>query len=185
MFIPLLLLGSLLVAWARGGRLMNFTRMPLRHVWLLFVPFLIQLLAFSPLGERPVLGVPLAQYLYAISLAIAALGLALNRQLPGVSWIAVGLALNAIAIFSNGGFMPVSASAREFAGLPPLTGRDMNVIPMTEATRLPFLTDILPLPAFLPFANVFSVGDALITLGGVIFIQSIVPPRRRSEPQAE
>ena len=136
-------------------------------------------------GRRAPAGAPLAQFLYATSLALAALALALNRQLPGVIWIAAGLALNSVAIFSNGGFMPVSAGAREVAGLAPLTERDMNVIPLTDETRLPFLADILPLPSILPFANVFSIGDVLITLGGVIFIQSLVPPGQRTEPQAD
>lgn len=185
MFIPLVLLGSLLVALARGARLTNLTHMPLHHVWLLFVPFVLQVIAFSPVGDIIVMGAPLAQYLYVVSLAVAAIGLALNRQLPGVIWIAVGLALNAIAILANGGFMPVAASAREFAGLAPLTGRDLNVIPMNAETRLPFLADILPLPSFVPFASVFSIGDVLIALGGVIFIQSIVPQDRRTEPQAD
>lgn len=185
MFIPLVLVTSLLVALARGGRLANFARMPLHHIWLLFLPFLVQLVAFSPPGDIIVAGAPLAQYLYAISLVLAAVGLFLNRQLPGVIWIALGLALNSIAILSNGGFMPVSGSAREFAGLMPLTGRELNVIPLTADTRLPFLTDILPLPSILPFANVFSIGDILITLGGVIFIQSIVPSKPQTETQAD
>jgi hypothetical protein len=185
MFIPLVLGASLLIALARGGRVTNLAQIPLHHIGLLFTPLLIQLVAFSPIGDMLVAGTPLAQYLYATSLAVAALALAFNRHLPGVVWIAAGLALNAIAIFANGGFMPVAASAREFAGLPPLTDRDLNVISTTDSTRLPFLTDILPLPAFLPFANVFSIGDVLVTVGGVIFIQSIVPPTRRTEPQAD
>lgn len=180
-----MLLASFLVALARGGRVTSLTRLPLHHVWLLFVPFLIQVIAFAAPGEIIVGGAPLAQYLYVASLVVAAIGLVLNRQLPGVIWIAAGLALNALAILANGGFMPVDAGARAFAGMPPLTERDMNVIPMTAETRLPFLADILPLPYFFPFANVFSIGDVLIALGGVIFIQSIVPPRHRIEPQAD
>ena len=35
---------------------------------------------------------------------------------------------------------------------------------------LPWLTDIFALPAWLPFSNVFSVGDILIGLGVVIVI---------------
>lgn len=185
MFIPLVLLLSFLVALARGGSVSTLARLPLHHVWFLFLPFLIQVIAFTPPGDIVVAGAPLAQYLYAISLALAAVGLVLNRQLPGAIWIAIGLALNSVVIFSNGGFMPVAASAREFAGLTPLTGRAFNVVPMVAETRLPFLADVLPLPSILPFANVFSIGDVLITLGGVIFIQSIVPQTRRTESQAD
>jgi hypothetical protein len=78
--------------------------------------------------------------------------------------------------------MPVSNAAREFAGLPPLTGRYLNIIPITESTIFPWLSDVLPLPAILPFANVYSIGDFLVALGGVIFIQSIVSPRSQPNP---
>lgn len=182
MFIPLLIVSSIFVALARGGRPAYLAQISVQRAWLLFVPLLLQLLAFSPIGEIVVFGSPLAQILYTLSLGVAALALWLNRQLPGMVWIALGLFLNFLVIFLNGGFMPISAAARQFAGLPPVVGRDMNVLPMTDATILPFLGDILPLPAFLPFANVFSVGDLLIAFGGILFTQrSLVPPKPRSD----
>lgn len=180
MFIPLVILASLGIALVRGGSLSNLAHLSLRHFWVLFLPLLLQLVAFSSLGEAVVSGAPLAQYLYAASLGLAAFALWLNRQLPGVGWIALGLFLNCLVILLNGGFMPVSAAAREFAGLPPVLEREMNVVPMTGETVLPWLSDVLPLPAFIPFANVFSVGDVLIAIGGVIFTQlSLVPPKPR------
>jgi hypothetical protein len=100
--------------------------------------------------------------------------LILNRHLPGVFWIALGLFANILVISLNGGFMPVSLAAREIAGLPALTARQNNVVPMTDTTLLPWLGDILPLPAFVPFANVFSLGDVLIAIGGVIFTQRVL-----------
>lgn len=180
MFIPLVIFASVLIALARGGQLRNLAALPVRYVGLLFVPLVIQLVAFSPLGDLFVGGTPLAQYLYAASLGVAVLALALNRRLPGITWIALGLFLNFLVITVNGGFMPVSSAAREIAGMAALSVRDMNVVPMTNATVLPWLADILPLPAFIPFANVFSLGDLLIVIGGVIFTQKSIV---RSEAQ--
>jgi hypothetical protein len=40
---------------------------------------------------------------------------------------------------------------------------------MTDPALRP-LTDIFALPAWLPFANVFSIGDVLIGLGVVVVI---------------
>lgn len=174
MLIPLVIFSSVLIALARGGRLRNLSALPVRYVGLLFVPLVIQLVAFSPLGDLRVGATPVAQYLYAFSLGVAVLALALNRRLPGVTWIAVGLFLNFLVITVNGGFMPVSSTAREFAGMAALNVRDMNVVPMTNSTVLPWLADILPLPALVPFANVFSIGDLLIAIGGVIFTQKSI-----------
>ena len=171
MFIPLILAISLVVALARGGHISNLLALQPRHIWLLFIPLILQIIAFSPLGDSTRFGADFPRALHLASLALAAIALALNRHLPGLSLIALGLALNFIVIALNGGFMPVSATARQFAGMSPLTGRYNNVIPMNDKTILPWLGDILPLPAWMPFANVFSLGDVLITLGGLIFIQ--------------
>lgn len=170
MFILLILLFSLLVALARGGNLSALGNLRPRYLWLLFIPLVLQLIAFSPLGRDPANAETLGKGLHLVSLAIAALALILNRHLPGVSFIALGFFLNLGVIALNGGYMPVSAPAREFAGLPPLNGPDANVAPMNSNTVLPFLGDILPLPAWLPRANVFSIGDVLITLGGILFL---------------
>ncbi|HZQ07847.1 MAG TPA: DUF5317 domain-containing protein [Anaerolineae bacterium] len=178
MFILSITILCILIALARGGRLANLALLPVRFIGLLFLPFVLQLIAFSPIGDRLVLGIPLARYLYTVSLGVAVIVLWLNRKLPGVVLITLGLCLNFLVIALNGGFMPVSASAREFAGLPPLTGRDNNVIPLTDSSWLPWLSDTLPLPAFVPFANVFSPGDLLIVIGGIIFTQrALVPPQ--------
>lgn len=184
--IPLILLLSLLIALARGGRLSNLAHISIRYPILLFLPFAIQLIAFSPVGDIFINNILLAQILYLVSMALAIFALWLNRHLPGVLWIALGLVLNTLVITLNGGFMPVSAAARQFAGQPPLTERDMNIIPMTDATLLPWLGDILPLPAFLPFATVFSIGDVFIAIGGVIFIQkSMVLAKPRADHETE
>lgn len=178
MFILSLTVLCILIALARGGRLANLALLPVRMIGLLFLPFVLQLIAFSPIGERLVFDVPLARYLYTASLGIAVIGLWLNRKLPGVVWIMLGLSLNFLVISLNGGFMPVAAAARQFAGMSPLAGRDNNVVPVTATTWLPWLSDTFPLPAFVPFANVFSPGDLFVVIGGFIFIQrALVPPK--------
>lgn len=177
MFILYPLLLSAAIAIWRGANVRRLADLRVRHVWLLFIPLALQLLAFSALGDQPFLGAPLARLVYPASMLIAALALALNRHLPGAFWIGLGLVSNAAVILLNGGFMPVSAEARGFAGMPPLAGREMNVVPLTGDSRLPWLADILPLPSLLPFANVLSIGDLLISLGAFIFIQRALVPR--------
>jgi Family of unknown function (DUF5317) len=176
-FIFFILLASLLVALARGGSVDALASLRVRYLWLLFVPLLLQLVIFTPLGSDLGFGVTPTKFAYLASMLIAALALMLNRHLPGLTWIAAGLILNVLVITLNGGLMPVSAAARAIAGQSPLTGNSNNVIPMTSATNLWWFGDIFPLPAWLPFANVFSLGDILITLGGIVFIQMAAVPK--------
>ncbi len=179
MFILLVLLVALVIVLARGGSLNALLTLPVRHLWLFFVPLLLQLIIFTPIASFFGRSTDVTRFVYLASMLIAALALALNRELPGVFWIAAGLILNVVVIVANGGFMPVSPEARQFAGKVPLDGRYNNVIPMGPGTWLWFLGDILPLPAWLPLADVFSLGDVLITIGGVLFIwRTLIPPPR-------
>ncbi len=172
MLILALLFLSLLIALARGGNLGALANLQVRHLWLFFVPLILQLLVFTPLVSLFGLGTNSTKVIYLASMLCAALALALNWKLPGLPWVAAGLGLNLLVITVNGGFMPVLPAAREFAGGGALDTRDNNVVPMTFDTKLWFLGDILPLPAWLPFTNVFSLGDVLIAFGGVLFIQN-------------
>jgi len=177
LFILFVLACSLVIALARGGRLDRLVNLPVRWLWLFFIPLLLQLVIFTPLVKLIGNGETWVPLVHIASLLLAALALALNRHLPGVSWIAAGLTLNLIVIALNGGLMPVSAAARQFAGQAPLHGSANNVILMTPDTVLWFLGDILPLPAWLPLANVYSIGDVLVTLGGVILTQQALTCR--------
>ncbi|MGE5140486.1 MAG: DUF5317 domain-containing protein [Rudaea sp.] len=182
MFFLLVVLACLLIALLRGGRPANLAQFDIRFLWLAFVPFVLQLWLFSPLGSPYNEDERLVQLAYFGSMAIAALILLLNRHIPGLTWIAAGLALNLLVISLNGGFMPVSSQAREVAGLGPISGRDNNVVPLTESTLLPFLADIIPIPSWVPLANVLSIGDMVIAAGTFIFTQRALFPAYQGEP---
>jgi hypothetical protein len=47
----------------------------------------------------------------------------------------------------------------------------------SAATRLALLGDVFAVPRPLPFANVFSIGDLLIAVGGAWFIARTMAPR--------
>ena len=58
--------------------------------------------------------------------------------------------------------MPADPGALDIAGLPP--GDHANSVVLADPALRP-LTDIFAIPAWLPMANVFSVGDVLIAVG--------------------
>jgi hypothetical protein len=180
MFIVLVLAAAVAVALLRGGRLSALTDLPIRHIWLFFIPLILQLIIFLPFGASLGQDTTLTKAVYLFSMAIGAVVLLLNRHLPGATWIAAGLMLNLLVITVNGGFMPVSAEARQIAGRPPVVERSNNVVPLTDQTLLPWLADIIPLPSWLPFSNVMSIGDALIMFGAFILIQRALRPPQQT-----
>ncbi|HUG47824.1 MAG TPA: DUF5317 domain-containing protein [Candidatus Limnocylindria bacterium] len=110
--------------------------------------------------------------LYVGSTAIVLLALLLNLGQPGFRLIALGALLNFAVISLNGGQMPASPEA--FAALTGLAAVPVDHFTNSQligpGTVLPWLGDIFLLPRPLPLANVFSVGDVLIGLGGAIFV---------------
>ena len=78
-----------------------------------------------------------------------------------------GAGCNLAAIVANGGWMPADADAlASVGGLP--AGASNSIVVADPA--LGPLTDLFALPAALPLANVFSVGDVLIGAGVAVTI---------------
>jgi len=91
-----------------------------------------------------------------------------NIDISGMKVVALGAASNLAAIVANGGYMPASRGALEALGkTDPTTYSNSATL---QHPALEPLTDIFALPAWLPFANIFSVGDVLIALGVVVVI---------------
>jgi hypothetical protein len=103
------------------------------------------------------------------------IGLWYNRNNKYFRIISVGVLLNFIVIFANGGRMPVSIDALKAAGL-------NNLIPdlqankiathqvLTSSTRLKFLADVLVLPKPYPLPKTFSIGDFIMATGTFLLV---------------
>ena len=80
----------------------------------------------------------------------------------------IGGAANLVTIVANGGYMPVSPEAVAAMGRLPKEGYSNSKL--VEGVVLGPLTDIFAMPTWIPLANVFSVGDALIGIGAAIAV---------------
>jgi hypothetical protein len=84
------------------------------------------------------------------------------------------LLLNFLVIATNGGYMPVPLDNLTRSGMSHRAellrakGYLSNSTVLTGETRLPFLADAFLLPSWLPFSNVFSIGDVFIGIGAFI-----------------
>ena len=182
MFIAVIIGAAIVVGVIRGGRLSNLADVEYRSFYLLFIPLLLQLIIFTPLAVSLFDGLAPGILIYLASMVIGALVVWLNRKLPGFTLMLAGLLSNTLVIVANNGHMPVWAVARELAGLSPLLGPDNNVAPLTDASLLWFLADILPVPKILPLANVYSLGDVLITFGGIWFVSRVMGSKEIGKP---
>jgi hypothetical protein len=150
-----------IAARLRGGSLKALADTQFGWLWLLFTGLAIQLTAqiWSPDWLEGAAGTAV---IVASNLLVGAF-LVMNRAIPGMALILVGLALNVLVITANGA-MPVSASAARNAGVePPGPGvGDVEHELLDDDTILPWLGDVLSFPG-LP--GVFSVGDVVLALG--------------------
>jgi hypothetical protein len=154
--IPIGIVAGLLA----GGRLGNLSGLRFRWGAVAVGGLLVQAVLFTPAGEALA-----GAFVPAIYLAstLAVFGAVLrNLRLPGLPLVALGSLSNLAAIVANGGSMPASAAALVAAGLETVDHANSVVLPNPALAPL---TDVFAIPAGVPFANVFSVGDVLIFVG--------------------
>jgi hypothetical protein len=96
--------------------------------------------------------------------------------------VALGGALNFIAIVANGGVMPARRGALETAGLDVRGGEFANS-DFVEGAHVGFLGDVFAIPDGWPGANVFSVGDVLMVLGALLVLHAATGSRLLAGPR--
>jgi hypothetical protein len=150
------------VSYVRGGRLERIADARLHLPWLLFTGLALQIGVDLAAG-RELIGDASATGLgiLILSQALVVAWLVLNRHLPGVALVALGLVLNAVVIAANGA-MPVDPGAMRALGLGELEVPPGKHTLLTEATHLPWLADVVPLP---PLRSIISVGDIVLAVG--------------------
>ena len=172
---------GLVIGRLLGGRVRNLERV--QFVWwqLALAGLMVQLVLFAdPVQERVGAAGPA---IYVASTLVVLMALLRNVRLPGLAVIAVGAVLNLIPILTNGGYMPSSPDVwRELTGVAEVpVAYYSNVALIGPDTAFPFLGDIFLFPRPLPMATAFSLGDAIIALGAVVFLVSAMrPPAKQS-----
>jgi hypothetical protein len=161
--LPSLILGPVF-ALLLGGRLSRLLEVRFRLSWTVPAALLVQAAVFVgpglPLGSTERVSLHIGSYVLLLVFVTA------NLRLRALIPVLAGVALNAVAIAANGGLMPVTADAARAAGLTVDSSSSVTATP----ERLTFLGDIFAIPAGLPLANVFSLGDILIGFGMIAFI---------------
>ncbi len=166
MFILYAVVAGLVIGLLTGGSASRLGDLHFRWAPLIALGMVGQLLLFStPLGA--VLG-DAAPAAYVASNVVVLLAVVRNLAIPGLPLVLIGGAANLITIVANGGYMPVSPEAVAAMGRLPKEGYSNSRL--IDGVVLGPLTDIFAMPTWIPLANVFSIGDALIGIGAAIAV---------------
>jgi hypothetical protein len=168
-----LLLAAVLVAAlavrSTGGHLSALAQIRLRLVPAILGALCIQVVIISVLPE----GSPgLHRLAHVLSYVLAAAFLVANRWVRGMWIIALGAALNLVAILANDGVMPASRSALRAAGIATKSQGFANSSAVAHP-RLLLLGDRFAVPNPWPLHNVFSIGDLCIAIGVMIAVLAL------------
>jgi len=183
LFLLWALILGLLIGFLRRGNLGNLARIELKGVWLILAALVIQILIF-PLGSSAPLVQIWTEALHMLSYAFLLAFIVLNHRHLGLLIMGAGLVSNILVISVNGGYMPASTSALRNAGMENVAQfleqnlRHGNTVLMSAHTNLNFLGDLFSVPASVPFATAFSIGDLLLALGIIVFLAMEMPAHR-------
>ena len=175
MFILYAIVIGLALGLLLGGRMAGLGDLHFRWPWLFMAGLLAQIVLFSDAVTQSIgdLGVPI----YIGSTAVVLAAVLLNRRITGMPIVALGAFSNFAAIVANGGYMPADPGALAALGkVEPTVYSNSAVV---AHPMLGPLTDLFALPTWLPYANVFSVGDIVIVVGVATVIVSAM---RRTVP---
>ena len=164
------------VALMRGGSFAGWTRAHVHWSAVALGSLALQLVLFSPPIDRLPLVVSWGPEVWLLCLAALCAVLVRNAiaqpSLRGAwSLAAVGVGLNVLVVGANGGYMPQSEAAHiatrgtQLSNTQASDQQLRNVLPLSSETRLNWLGDVIPEPAWLPKNNVISLGDLLLGLG--------------------
>jgi hypothetical protein len=165
---------AVVVGLCLGGRLSRLATLKLRGTAVLYAAMGLQLAAFPagvfPWGMNDVV----ARVLWLASYALLGAAALMNRHIRGVTGIAAGMAMNLTAIVVNGGHMPARAQA--LADIHRAYRIHNNSISLAKP-HLATLVDRWGAPSWIPFANVYSVGDIAIAVGVFVVVVCTMRPR--------
>jgi hypothetical protein len=166
MFLLYAIAIGLLVGLVLGGRPAGLAALRLRWPGLALAGLLAQVVLFTDAVAARV--GDLGPVLYVASTVTVLVSLVRNWRVPGMPLVVLGALSNLAAIIANGGYMPAGRTALVALGkAEPVIYSNSSVVPHPA---LEPLTDIFALPAWLPGANIFSIGDVLIGVGIALVI---------------
>jgi MFS family permease len=174
------LVAGIVLGLIAGGKVTNLANVRLRLVQALFLGLFLRYAVQFAIESGNDVASGLRLPLFLAGFVLLLIGLWANRELPGISIAFVGILLNAVAITTNAGYMPVWQPSIAAAGLPidvvasafhKIVGATAagGGIPRDFLAAAGPLGDIIPIPV--PgLRNVASLGDIFLAAGLAFFL---------------
>lgn len=174
MIIEALVLG-LIIGFFKNGRWYNLMEIEFHGWYLIFLGAALQIIpiAATKLTERFII----LQWAPFIGLCLIWIAVLMNWRLKGFKLLALGALLNLVAMAAHSGKMPIHLGLAQMAGINALvesvkSGTVANLMSLEDSTNiLRWLGKAIPIPKPYPLAKMISIGDLLMTIGIVYFIQ--------------
>jgi hypothetical protein len=164
-----------------GGNLGALATLRVRQAWAAMAAIALQVVIISVFEK--VIPHALGSALHLVSYGLAGWFVVANRRIRGLWVVALGGMLNVAAIVANDGVMPASNAAMHAAGIATKPYEFVNSGTVSHP-KLAFLGDLFAWPKPLPLANVFSIGDVLLTVGIGIVLHRACRSRLSRRPLA-
>ncbi len=167
MFI-LALIAGIILGYISKGTLRNLANINLKGTYLIIIGFIIEFVIIM-LIQKKIITAGVITYIMNVIMYILILAfIFVNKKNKYIVIMGVGFMLNAIAIFANGGVMPVSSSAIETIGFSTNVHTEGLYNLINSNTNLSFLGDIIPIDFIGRF--IVSIGDVIAAIGMILFI---------------
>lgn len=159
----------------RNGRWYNLMEVEFKGWYLIFLGAALQIvpIALTKLTEQ----VPLLSWSPFVGICLIWLAVLMNRKLKGFKLLALGAALNLLVMAVHGGKMPIHLGYAENFGIGAIvesvkSGTMANLMPFDQAHGIfKWLGKVIPIPKPYPLAKMISIGDLIISIAIVYFIQ--------------
>lgn len=179
------------IAALRVGSISGLQRQRIYWWPLAFGSITLQLVLFNPPVDRQGWATTWGPWIWTGSLGALLIVLVRNglTTRPGRTAFhlaALGVAANLFVVVANGGYMPQSPDARLAVHGTPLVidgerAQLRDVAPSGPQTRFPWLGDLIAQPAWLPTANVVSIGDLVLSTALALWAFRVITTGRPTQ----
>lgn len=174
MFIEAVVLG-IIIGLVRNGSLRNISITKIRGWFLILLALVLQVITF--IFPNISIVQSYEKQFYIVTAVLIILTLIINLDKKGIWIILIGALLNYVVVFINGFKMPVYFEGLKLAGLDHMVegiknGEIINYMSLDKVTNwTKHFGKYIVIPKPYPMAKVISIGDIIMSLGIVLFIQ--------------
>jgi hypothetical protein len=159
---------AIIIGCILKGNPKNIDPSEIKAIYLVFVSFLIEAIMITLIRKGYLVRGTVTYIVNLIMYIVLFLFIYKNRYNKWLLLMGTGFLLNALAIFFNGGAMPVSSNIINQLGMTQNVSAEGLYVIINANTRLAFLGDIIPLKY--PRSYAVSIGDIVEVIAIAAFI---------------